>query len=142
MNASREFSTAAVMLHGLVGDHIGLSATDLKALDLLQRMGPQTAGEIATHTGLATASVTSLIDRLERKGFVRRAGDPADRRRVVVTLTRKVEQAVAPLFRGLNRRMLDLSKRYSDAQIATIETFLTGGAREMRAEAAKAARRG
>ena len=59
MNAGRAYRTAAAMLHGAVADRVGLSATDLKALDLLQRFGGLAAGEIARHTGLATASVPS-----------------------------------------------------------------------------------
>ncbi len=137
MNAGRAYSTAAVMLHGAVAERLALSATDLKALDLLQRVGPLAAGEIAAHTGLATASVTSLIDRLEKKRFARRLRDRSDRRRVVVTLTPDVERTIAPYFGSLNRRMLARFQRYNEEQIALIEEFLKSGADEMREEVAK-----
>ena len=137
MNAGRSYSTAAVMLHGAVADRVGLSVTDLKALDLLQRFGALAAGEIATHTGLATASVTSLIDRLQKKRFVRRLRDRSDRRRIMVRLTSNVEKKIAPYFASLNARMLSRFRTYTDEQIASIEEFLTSGAREMRDEAGK-----
>jgi DNA-binding MarR family transcriptional regulator len=139
LNAGREYSTAAVMLHGLVAERFALSATDLKALDILQRLGPQPAGEIARHTGLATASVTSLIDRLEAKRFVRRHRDDADRRRVLVMLTENVDRSIAPLFRALNRRMLRRFGRYTDRELSTIRDFLLSGAQEMREEISKLA---
>lgn len=82
--AGRESSAATVMFHTAVAARAGLTATDSKTLDTLIRVGPVTAGELARHTGLATASVTSLIDRLEQKGLVRRARDARDRRRVMV----------------------------------------------------------
>jgi DNA-binding MarR family transcriptional regulator len=138
MFAGREYSTAAVMLHNAVAERFGLSVTDLKTLDILQRVGPLAAGDIALHTSLATASVTSLIDRLEKRGLVRRTRDPGgDRRRVVVKLTPKLDKTIAPLFASLNRRMLARFERYSDSQIETIREFLRSGAQEMREEAAK-----
>lgn len=137
VNAAREYSTAAVMLHAAVADLVGLSPTDLKALDLLQRLGPLTAGELALQTGLATASVTSLIDRLQRKRFVRRTRDRSDRRRVVVALTPKLEQSVAPLFASLGRRMLERCARYRSAQMSVIREFLSGCAGDMRDATAK-----
>ena len=140
LDSAREFSTAAVMFHGLVAQRIGLSVTDLKALDLLQRLGPLPAGAIAAHTGLATASVTSLIDRLGKRRLVRRSRDRGDRRRVLVSLTPHVQRTIAPLFASLNRRMLARLKRYDRDQAALIEQFLLGAAREMREEATKLTR--
>lgn len=140
MFAGRAYSTAAVMLHSAVAERFGLNATDLKALDLLQRVGPLGAGEIANHTGLTSASVTSLIDRLEARGLVRRAADPSgDRRRVLVSATPKLDRAIAPHFKSLEQRMLARFERYDDAAVATITEFLTHGAEEMRDEAAKLA---
>jgi DNA-binding MarR family transcriptional regulator len=137
LNAGREYSTAAVMFHHAVADRFGLSVTDLKTLDILQRRGRLTAGEIAAQTGLATASVTSLIDRLEKKRLVRRVRDRIDRRRVVVTLTPNLEKSIAPLFASLSRRLLARFRKYPDDQIAIIHEFLTGSAADMRHEAAK-----
>jgi len=139
MFAGRDYSTAAVMFHNTVAERFGLSVTDLKTLDILQRLGPLTAGDLAAHTNLATASVTSLIDRLQKKRLVRRLRDLGDRRRVVVKLTPNLEKTIAPLFESLSRRMLARFKGYSDAQIETIVDFLTRSAREMREEAAKLA---
>jgi DNA-binding MarR family transcriptional regulator len=134
VGAAREYSAAAVMLHSAVADRVGLSVTDLKALDLLQGMGPLAAGEIAAQTGLATASVTSLIDRLERKRLVRRVRDRSDRRRVVVTLTGKLEETIAPFFASLGSRMLARCRGYGTGQIALLCDFLSGCAGDMRDE--------
>jgi len=86
--AGRAQSAATVMFHTAVAARQGLSATEEKALDLLERHGPLTAGELARHSGLAPASVTGLINRLERKGFARRVRNPNDRRSVLVEIDR------------------------------------------------------
>src|SRR5512142_92508 len=127
------------MFHAAVGERFGLGVTDLKTLDLLQRVGPLGAGEIAMQTGLASASVTGLIDRLERKGLARRARHPADRRRVLVQLTPAVARTVAPLFESLSRRMLARFRGYDDRLVASIREFLLGGARDLREETASLA---
>src|SRR5262249_60828487 len=72
----REHSDATVLFHATMASLLDLHPTDYKALSMVERLGAMSAGEIAQHSGLAAASVTNLIDRLERKGFVRRVTDP------------------------------------------------------------------
>src|SRR5262249_61743664 len=64
-----------------MAERVGLGATEEKTLSLLNQLGPLTAGEIASHIGLTTPSVTGLLDRLESKEMVRRVRGPHDRRR-------------------------------------------------------------
>src|SRR5919106_920916 len=94
--AGRAQSAATVMYHGAVAARRGLSATEEKALDLLDRFGPLTAGELARHAGLAPASVTGLVDRLERKGVARRLSHPRDGRSVLV------DEELELILRSLN----------------------------------------
>jgi DNA-binding MarR family transcriptional regulator len=63
---------------------LGVGPTDLRFLTLLDVHGPLTPGRLATLTGLTTGSVTGVIDRLERAGFVGRERDGSDRRKVRV----------------------------------------------------------
>jgi DNA-binding MarR family transcriptional regulator len=122
--AGRELSTAAVMFHTALAARQGLNATEEKSLDLLDRFGPLTAGEIGQRTGLAPASVTGLIDRLERKGFARRIKDPQDGRRVLVELDRGKAQAFLPLFSDFVGSLHELYARYSVEQLELLLGFL------------------
>ena len=63
---------------------LGLSESDIDALELLIDTGAATAGRLSEVMGLTTGAVTRVIDRLEQAGYVRRETDPSDRRRVVV----------------------------------------------------------
>lgn len=132
--AGREFSNAAVMYHAAVSDRLGLSAVEEKALDLLQRSGPLSAGELAELTGLAPASVSGLIDRLERKNFARRVKDHQDRRRVNVEATPGIESRFAPLFAPFAARLTELYGHYPDPELAVILDFLRRAA-ELQREA-------
>ncbi|GAA4052282.1 MarR family winged helix-turn-helix transcriptional regulator [Nonomuraea soli] len=123
--AGRENSNAAVMFHTAVAAHLGLGASEEKTLDLLQRHGPLTAGEIVKLTGLAPASVTGLLDRLEAKWFVRRVRDPRDRRRVIVELNAEMLSGGDEIFEPLVSGLAELYAGYTDEQLELILDFLS-----------------
>jgi DNA-binding MarR family transcriptional regulator len=136
--AGRASSAATVMFHTAVAAKQGLSASEEKALDLLERNGPLTAGELARQSGLAPASVTALINRLERKGFARRVPNPGDRRSVLVEVdAERVYAAVAPLFADWVGSLYELYAGYSDEQLEVILHFLTEAARRQQEATAR-----
>jgi DNA-binding MarR family transcriptional regulator len=127
INAIYGGSSAAVFFHDAVAEQIGLSAIEEKTLLMLSG-GHLTAGEIATNTGLTTPSVTSLIDRLELKGFVRRVRDTADRRRVYVEADPKKLGELMQVFGSMQGQFDDLLAPYTDDQLTTITDYLTRAA--------------
>lgn len=71
----------------LAARRLGVNMTDLHCLNILESRSGLTAGELALEAGLTSGAVTGVIDRLERVGYVRRAADPGDRRKVKVEVT-------------------------------------------------------
>lgn len=128
LRASSESSTMAIFFHTALAETVGIGASEEKTLFLLGSQGPLTAGEIAHQTGLTTASVTSLIDRLERKGFVHRVRDVQDRRRVIVEADEGRLAEFNQLFTTLTRSFEALLVDYTDEQLATITDFLSRAA--------------
>ena len=84
--ALRRSGAVMQLLGAASAERIGINVTDLNCLNILALRGQLTAGELARATGLTTASITGVLDRLEEAGFVRRERDAHDRRRVVVHL--------------------------------------------------------
>ncbi len=70
-----------------LAQHHGLTVPQLVVLSELSRLGNVSTGRLATAISLSQATVTGILDRLERKGLVRRRRDPQDRRRVLVRIT-------------------------------------------------------
>ena len=125
-------SEAVVLFHASVAQSMGLDPTAYKTLFVLSRLGPLSAGEIAKETGLATASVTDLIDRLVAKGYVSRGPHPTDRRRIVVAL---IEEAVTDARRGFGRpnpSLAELCARYDGGELELIADFLRRNAQRLR----------
>jgi DNA-binding MarR family transcriptional regulator len=136
--AGRAMSAATVMFHATLAELQGLSATEEKALDLLEGFGPLTAGELAKRSGLAPASVTGLINRLERKGFARRIAHPSDRRSILVEIdAERVYAGMVPLFADWVRSLGELYDGYTDQQLELILHFLTEVARRQQEATAR-----
>lgn len=98
-------------LHTLGGRlaHLGLSAADINALANLATGGPHRAGALASLTATRPTTLTSVLDRLARRGLVTRELDPADRRSFLISLTPAGQDAaaqVAAAVRDLERQAL------------------------------------
>lgn len=67
----------------------GLTAPQLLLLQTIQQLGVVSVGELAQEMSLSQATVTSILDRLEDRGFVQRQKGAADKRKVFTSLTDK-----------------------------------------------------
>jgi DNA-binding MarR family transcriptional regulator len=106
----------------------GLHPTDLRAIIGLldaERAGiPATPGWLGENLRLNSASVTALVDRLERLGHVRRERDAADRRRVLLSVTPHAKELGWAFFGPLMTRMLEAMRGYRDDELALVQRFL------------------
>jgi DNA-binding MarR family transcriptional regulator len=106
-----------------VGRVLGVNRADLRCLDWLTE-GPMTASRLAQATGLSAAATTSMIDRLERKGFIRRRRDENDRRQVLVEYTQEGLRRVGALYGPLVAEGEPLLASYSKEQLAVMRDQL------------------
>ncbi|MET0416472.1 MAG: MarR family transcriptional regulator [Actinoplanes sp.] len=86
MRAGRETARLSMVFRYAIAERLGLTVSDLECLDYLADVGSATAGQVAERTNLTTGAVTSMLRRLQQAGYVTAERDPADRRRVIVTL--------------------------------------------------------
>ncbi|MCJ8014851.1 MarR family transcriptional regulator [Paenibacillus sp. KQZ6P-2] len=120
----RGLGTRTVLYQQNVAASLGLYNNDLKSVDILRETGPITAGELSKLTGLATGSVTALIDRLEKVGYVRRQSDPNDRRRVILVPEYEYKEEVGNTYRPLHQSMIELASSYSEDELELINHFI------------------
>jgi len=122
--AMRRTGSTLQLLGQLAAERIGVNATDLNCLNLVALAGPMTAGELARQTGLTTASITGVLDRLEEGGFIRRERDRKDRRRVIVTLNPGPGlREIGPTFGPLVRAWREAAAGYSDEDLRLLLDF-------------------
>jgi DNA-binding MarR family transcriptional regulator len=120
-----------------VAIRLGLSESDIDALELLIDTGAATAGRLSEVMGLTSGAVTRVIDRLEQAGYVRRRTDPADRRRVIIEVVPERIATVESLLDSLEQAFAKEAGRYSPDELETINAFLTRMADLTQTEAAR-----
>jgi DNA-binding MarR family transcriptional regulator len=122
-SATQAYQRATDAFDDAVGRTLGLNPTDLRCLDWLTE-GAMSAGELGEAVGLSSAATTTLLDRLERKGYVRRQRDTIDRRRVLVQLAPPGRARIGELYGPLAREGGRLLARFSDGELVTMRDFL------------------
>ena len=126
MMSIRKLTRSSLMLQQAIAEIMNLNATDAECIDFLSEMGPSTAGDLAKTTRLTTGAVTSVIDRLEKAGLVKRKNDPHDRRKVIIHIIPKKHEKAKRLYAamakdvydhlsGFNNQKLKLLRHHSDA---------------------------
>ena len=121
----QRIGTWSVLFKQALAERLRINASDLECLDLLAETGPVTAGQLAQHTGLTTAAITGMIDRLEKGRFVQRTRDTNDRRKVVVQPLPDRLPEIGRLYASLAQAVVQLRSRYSGEEQALLLDFAT-----------------
>lgn len=103
---------------------LDLTASEINALANLADGRGRTVSELGAAVGTRPTTLTSVLDRLERRGHITRGSRPGDRRAVLIELTASGRQTADTIRRavdGLERRALG---GLTAAQIAVLRTAL------------------
>jgi DNA-binding MarR family transcriptional regulator len=112
------------LLNYRVGSQLELKDVDLDCFDIIDAYGPLSPSALARRAGLHPATMTGILDRLERGGWIVRERDPSDRRAVVIRARRERYAELMRLYAGMNRSMNKLLAGYSDSELELIADFL------------------
>jgi DNA-binding MarR family transcriptional regulator len=122
--ALRELRIQLSLLNYRVGSQLELKDVDLDCFDIIDAYGPLSPSALARRAGLHPATMTGILDRLERGGWIARERDPSDRRAVVVRAVRERYADLLRLYSGMNRSMNKILAGYSDAELELIADFM------------------
>jgi DNA-binding MarR family transcriptional regulator len=122
--ALRDLGVELSLLNQRISGHLDLKGTDLQCLDLIDRRGPLSPSMLARLAGLHPATMTGVIDRLERGGWILRERDPADRRGVVLQPVPGRRADILRLASGMNAELAKICADYSSDDLELIAGFL------------------
>jgi len=122
----RRVIAAVVLYNDQVSQQTGISASESQFMHLLALNGPMTPSELAAQSGLTSGTVTGVLDRLEKLGFVRRDRHPTDRRKVVVVLEEeKLAATMGPYYAEQGQALAAVIETFTATELATVHRFLT-----------------
>jgi DNA-binding MarR family transcriptional regulator len=124
MTGVRDLRVQLSLLNRQVAAHVELKDVDVDCFELVSREGPLSPTALARRAGLHPATMTGVLDRLERGGWVTRERDAADRRGVAVHAVRGRATELARLYGGLNRAIEEICAGYGDADLVVVADFL------------------
>jgi len=138
----RDLGAQLSLLNHSVGTRLDLKAADLECLDLITRYGPLSPSALARRAGLHPATLTGILDRLERGGWIDRGRDPGDRRSVVIQAARGRGAEILRLYlvdSGMNTALDQICADYDDQDLELLADFLHRTADAARAAAERLA---
>ena len=124
MTAVRELRVQLSLLNHQVGGQVALKDIDVDCFELVSREGPISPTALARRAGLHPATMTGVLDRLERGGWVTRERDVTDRRGVAVQAVRGRVTELARHYAGLGRAIEEICAGYGEPELAVVADFL------------------
>ncbi|WP_082822783.1 MarR family winged helix-turn-helix transcriptional regulator [Microbacterium sp. T32] len=128
MQSLRSYRSAEMAMRRRTQDAMAMGENELRVLRFLTRATASgrdaTPADLARHLGLSTASITALLDRLERTGHVRRERHPTDRRKILVRGTEQSEDEMRDTLGDMHARMMRATRGMSDAEADIVTAFL------------------
>lgn len=120
----RELRNQLSFLNRRIGTRVEIKDVDLDCLDLIAHHGPLSPSALAQRANLHPATVTGILDRLARDGWVTRDRAPPDRRAVLVRALRDRNAELVRLYSGMNAAIDQICAGYTDAELELIANFL------------------
>lgn len=123
-DALRDVRVQLSVLNHQIGARSAVKDVDFDCLDLVSIHGPVSPGVLAKLAGSPPATMTGILDRLERGGWITRERDTSDRRAVVIRVLPDRNAEVLHLYEGMNSRFDEICSDYDDARLELIAGFL------------------
>ncbi|MDQ1082990.1 MULTISPECIES: MarR family winged helix-turn-helix transcriptional regulator [Microbacterium] len=128
MEALRSYRAAEMDMRRRTQTSMSMGENELRVLRHLTRAcaaGREvTPIDLARHLGVSTASITALLDRLERSGHLERRRHPSDRRKILVSSTGHADVEMRDTLASMHARMMQATRGMSDSEAEAVTSFL------------------
>lgn len=114
----KQMSRPSLRMRALIAERAGINVTDAECIDYLLDLGHVHAKDLAQAMRLSKSTVSAMLDRLERAGFIIRETDKNDRRHAIVKPNMKrIRERITPFYAAYGTQFQQLAAQYSDAEL-------------------------
>lgn len=135
-DALRTYAVEMEQYINTAGATANIHRTDLNglshAMEAAEAGTRLTPGELAARMGLSPSATTTMIDRLESAGHIRRSRDSTDRRVVTITITDHAQKTGFEIFYPLTQAFEAVMAHYSSTELQLVHRFLPQTAEAIR----------
>lgn len=122
--AARDAGISTMLFRNALAKSLDLNLTESLCLTLLGIRAELSPSMLSRVIGLTTGSTTTMLDRLEKRGFIRRKANALDRRGILIELTAEYQTQAQKMVVGVQKAHRELLRRYSPEQLRIITDFL------------------
>jgi DNA-binding MarR family transcriptional regulator len=116
---------ARTLANEQIARHEGILTVDMQTLRLMSlSREPMSAGQIAATTALPTSTVTRVIDRLVRGGYVRRLSEPSDKRKTLVEVDRDRLAIISRNYDAFVGAMQEVNAGFSPDELELVARYI------------------
>ena len=120
----RDLRNELSTLNRQIGNQVAVKDGDLDCLDLISRHGPLSPSALDRLAGVHPATLTGVLDRLERAGWITRERDTQDRRAVMVRALPERGRELYGLYAGMNSALDEICAGYDQDQLDLLADFM------------------
>ena len=128
MEAMRAYRSAEMAMRRRTQSSMAMGENELLVLRFLTRASGTgrdiTPVDLARHLGVSTASMTALLDRLERSGHLERRRHPSDRRKVLVSTPPHADEEMRGTLASMHARMMQATRGMTESETVAVTAFL------------------
>jgi len=133
---SRQLGVYLSASQAAMAERLGLSLTELKALEMVQEFEALPTGQLGQLMGISWGGTTALINRLEAAGYVQRGRHPLDRRVIVIRPVPERCRDLARERQALADEVVFIGRQFDAQQLQAVQSFLRQYLRALRQETA------
>lgn len=122
--AARDNGISSMLFRNAMAKKLNLNLTESVCLTLLGINKVTTPSEIAKYTGLTTGATTTMLDRLVKKGFIKRTSNPNDRRGVIIEICDEYAKQASSMVIEVQKAHKELIASYTNKELEVIADFL------------------
>ena len=120
----RRLVSGAVLNNQRIASSLGINATDLQLLNILETEGGVSPKRLADRSGLTTGGITVAVDRLEKARFIKRERHPTDRRSVIIRALPEPMTRITSHFEDNRARTDAILSEFGDRDLEVLGKIL------------------